>query len=167
MPQFGLIGYPLSHSFSGKYFTDKFLTEELPDHRYDLFPLSSIIELPDLLAAHRDLVGLNVTIPYKEQIIPYLDHISETAKEVGAVNTIRIEKGKLHGFNTDVYGFNKSLEKWLDRPIPGALILGTGGASKAVKYVLKKNGYSSIISIPRCRQRRPSLCRYQSVFTNF
>jgi len=139
MPQFGLIGYPLSHSFSGAYFSKKFEEESLVNHRYDLFPLSSIIELPDLLAAHKELVGLNVTIPYKEQILPYLDGISETAAEIGAVNTISIRDGKLYGDNTDVYGFEVSLTKLLgNEPCGGALVFGTGGAAKAVCYILRK-----------------------------
>lgn len=145
MPQYGLIGYPLSHSFSGKYFTDKFQKENLPDCKYSLFPLKSIEELPDLLAAHRDLVGLNVTIPYKEQIIPFLDVVSETARDIGAVNTIRIRDGKLEGFNSDVYGFAKSLENSLPTPAKGALILGTGGASKAVRYVLNEMNVPNLL----------------------
>ncbi|MFT4664046.1 MAG: shikimate dehydrogenase [Polaribacter sp.] len=139
MPQFGLIGYPLSHSFSGTYFAKKFQKEKRTDYRYDLFPLSSIVELPDLLAEHKDLVGLNVTIPYKEQILPYLDGISERAKAIGAVNTLSIRNGKIYGDNTDVYGFEISLMNLLDKELcKGALILGTGGAAKAVQYVLRK-----------------------------
>ncbi len=139
MPQFGLIGYPLSHSFSGTYFAKKFQKEKLSDYRYDLFPLSSIDELPDLLSKHKDLVGLNVTIPYKEQVLPYLDGMSESAQAIGAVNTLSIQEGKIFGDNTDVYGFEISLKGLLDNEAcPGALIFGTGGAAKAVQYVLTK-----------------------------
>ncbi|MFK7808316.1 MAG: shikimate dehydrogenase [Saprospiraceae bacterium] len=139
MPQFGLIGYPLSHSFSGKYFSEKFSKAGLVDYGYDLFPLSSIVELPDLLATHKDLAGLNVTIPYKEQVLPYLEELTEEAKEIGAVNCISINNGKLKGHNTDVYGFEISLLKLLNnQSVKGALILGTGGAAKAIQFVLNK-----------------------------
>ena len=107
--QFTLIGYPLSHSFSQKYFTEKFEKENIPHHEYFLSPLEKIEDFSQLLSAHTDLVGLNVTIPYKEKVLPYLDEISEEAKAIGAVNTIKIKDGKLKGFNTDVYGFEKSL----------------------------------------------------------
>lgn len=142
---FGLIGYPLSHSFSKKYFSDKFEAAQLTDHQYELFPLASIQDFPALLESHSNLNGLNVTIPYKEQVIPFLDEVSPEAREIGAVNTIRLTKGKKEGFNTDVYGFETSLLNWV--PIDQwkqklALILGTGGASKAVAYTLKKQGVS-------------------------
>jgi shikimate dehydrogenase len=139
MPQYGLIGYPLTHSFSGKYFAEKFENEKLSDHRYDLFPLKTLVEFPDLIASHKDLCGLNVTIPYKEQIIPYLDSLSETAARIGAVNTISIRNGKLLGDNTDAYGFEQSLKNWLQSTaLPlGALVLGTGGAAKAVQFALQ------------------------------
>lgn len=137
---FGLIGFPLSHSFSKKYFNDKFLSEKLTNHFYELFPLSEINQLPQLIASNRQLTGLNVTIPYKETVIPFLDEIDSEAEEIGAVNTIRFHDGKLKGFNTDVYGFNRSLMKKVHPSTHhSALILGTGGASKAVAYALKKN----------------------------
>ncbi|MBO3699705.1 shikimate dehydrogenase [Roseivirga sp. E12] len=139
MRKFGLIGYPLSHSFSKKYFTNKFEKEEINDTQYELFPLTSISELPKLLSDNPDLVGLNVTIPYKEQVIPYLDTIDPKAEAIGAVNTIKIEGGKLTGYNTDYHGFKDSLTKFIGpNPTPKkALILGTGGASKAVKAALE------------------------------
>ncbi len=143
---FGLIGYPIAHSFSKKYFSDKFLKEGINDCYYELFPLKDIDELPTLINRYPNIKGLNVTIPYKELVIPFLDEIDESAKEVGAVNTIKIESGKLIGYNTDVYGFEKSLSRFLNKnqlkSINKALILGTGGASKAVKYVLNKLGKS-------------------------
>ena len=111
MKQLGLIGYPLSHSFSKKYFFDKFVKEQIEGFHYDLFPLSGIHELTNLLNEKPNLVGFNITIPYKEQVIPFLDEMSKSAKAIGAVNTVIIEKGKLKGYNTDVYGFEVSM--WL------------------------------------------------------
>lgn len=141
MNLFGLIGYPLSHSFSKRYFTEKFEREGWQDMFYELFPLENIKEFPGLILDKGSILkGLNVTIPYKQQIIPYLDELHDTAKAVQAVNTILISEGRLLGFNTDVIGFEKTLESCID--IPGfkgkALVLGTGGASKAVLYVLNK-----------------------------
>lgn len=144
MRHYGLIGWPLGHSFSKQYFREKFEREGILDACYDLFPLENIAELPDLLAHYPDLCGLNVTIPHKESVIPWLDALDETARVVGAVNCIWITKDrKLIGYNTDVTGFEKSLLKsgfMRDPMVENALILGTGGASKAVAYVLKKLG---------------------------
>ena len=138
---FGLIGYPLSHSFSKKYFSQKFEQEDILDAFYELFPIAEIEAFPALLNDNPNLRGLNVTIPYKQAVLPYLDELSEGAAAVGAVNTIRVAKGKLKGFNTDVIGFKSSLQNWLNeergnRKELRALILGTGGAAKAVAYVL-------------------------------
>lgn len=138
--RFGLIGEELSHSFSVDYFAEKFRKEGIEDARYDAFPLSSIEEFPSMLEANPDLVGLNVTIPYKETVIPYLDTLSDTAKSVGAVNTIRLSNGKKEGFNTDAKGFKEDLSPLLESSPERSLILGTGGASKAVRYVLKGMG---------------------------
>lgn len=140
---YGLIGYPLSHSFSKKYFTEKFAREGIEQSRYELFPLSSINELPELLLKHPNLRGLNVTIPYKQSVIPYLHEIAEEAQAIGAVNVVKISNSKLKGFNSDAYGFEKSLTNLLaEKPSIStdlqALILGTGGASKAIHYVLDK-----------------------------
>lgn len=138
---FGLIGYPLSHSFSKKYFGEKFAKWHIDDAFYELFPIPSIEAFPDLLNRHENLVGLNVTIPYKEQVMSYLDELDPAAAEIGAVNTIKVEKGKLKGYNTDVYGFAFALEKTMrshQLEIKRALVLGTGGAAKAVAYQLKK-----------------------------
>jgi shikimate dehydrogenase len=140
MKQLGLIGYPLSHSFSKKYFADKFINEKIDGYHYDLFPLENIQKLLDLLKDKPNLVGLNVTIPYKEQVIPFLDELSKSAKGIGAVNTIIIENGKLKGYNTDSYGFEISLKQFLKPYHKHALILGTGGAAKAVQYVLEQLG---------------------------
>jgi shikimate dehydrogenase len=138
MRQYGLIGFPLSHSFSQKYFSDKFLAEKITDASYSLFPLSTIDGLLNLIATHPNLHGLNVTIPYKESIVPFLGEVSMDAKDVGAVNCIDIRNGKLIGYNTDVYGFENSLTNFLVRKPDVAFVLGTGGSSKAVQYVLKK-----------------------------
>ncbi len=138
---FGLIGYPLSHSFSKKYFSEKFAKAGITDACYELFPIPKIEALPELLQQHPNLVGLNVTIPYKQAVLPYLDKLSEGAAAVGAVNTIRCSGDQLEGFNTDVVGFETSLCSWLEATRGGwsglkALVLGTGGAAKAVAFVL-------------------------------
>lgn len=145
MPQFGLIGFPLSHSFSQKFFTEKFENLNLRDHHYELFPIEEIIQFNALFAEHRDLKGLNVTIPYKVSVIPFLDELDETAKKIGAVNTILKTSGKLVGYNTDAYGFEMSLKPLLQPNHYKALILGNGGASKAVQYVLEKLGIEYLI----------------------
>ena len=134
--QFGLIGYPLKHSFSKKYFTEKFRKEGISGCDYELFELESIKDFPDLINRVSP-AGLNVTIPYKQEVIPFLDTVDENASRIGAVNVISIERGELVGYNSDYYGFKDSLNSWLQK-FEGiqALILGTGGASKAVKYVL-------------------------------
>jgi len=138
MSKLGLLGKNISYSFSKAYFTEKFENEGLP-HIYENFDIDSISDLPTILKNNPDLVGLNVTIPYKEQVIQFLDEIDQEAKEIKAVNTITISlSGKLKGYNTDVYGFKNSLEPLLKPNHTNALILGTGGASKAVAFTLKK-----------------------------
>ena len=139
MKRFGLIGYPLGHSFSKKYFTEKFEKEGIEDCEYELYPLEAIDELPDLIKSEKGLVGLNVTIPYKEQVIKFLDKVDPKAESIGAVNTIKVQGKKLKGYNTDYLGFKESLVKFVGaNPMPEkALILGTGGASKAVKAALE------------------------------
>ncbi|HEX8350719.1 MAG TPA: shikimate dehydrogenase [Hymenobacter sp.] len=143
MREFGLIGKSLGHSFSQTYFTQKFDNLNLTDCSYGLFELASIAELPELLASHPDLVGLNVTIPYKEQVWPYLHEIAPSAARVGAVNVIEITAaGRYIGHNTDYVGFRESLERFYPNrgENAGALVLGTGGASKAVEVVLRDLG---------------------------
>lgn len=137
---FGLIGYPLSHSFSKKYFSEKFQEEQIRDCQYELFPLETIDELNGLLKKSPELAGLNITIPYKELVIPFLNEMSPVVAEIGACNCIRIENGKLTGHNTDVIGFQKTLEPKLKPHHKKALVLGTGGAAKAVHYVLRQKG---------------------------
>ncbi|MBO7084279.1 MAG: shikimate dehydrogenase [Bacteroidales bacterium] len=140
MKRFALIGHPLGHSFSQAYFTEKFQREKI-DACYEVFDLENISEIRQILLKYTDLQGFNVTIPYKEAIIPYLDDIDKTAEEVGAVNTVKVlEDGKLKGFNTDIIGLEASLCVIAKEARHPALILGTGGASKAVQYVLKQQG---------------------------
>jgi len=136
---FGLIGKTVSHSFSKSYFDEKFFREGLRDHHYELFPLTSIEEIESLIQNTQGLTGLNVTIPYKEQVIQYLDEIDPAAKKIGAVNVIKFEKGKRKGFNTDMEAFYETIVKWLpaDKSF-AALILGTGGSSKSVQEALIK-----------------------------
>ncbi len=154
MRLFGLIGYPLEHSFSKKYFTEKFEREGITDACYELYPLPDIVRLPTLWKSTPDLRGLNVTIPYKQAVQPFLTALDETAQAVGAVNVIRILGETRTGYNTDVIGFEKSLLAWLQqvglvqhapgeavhflRPLQ-TYVIGTGGASKAVAYILTKH----------------------------
>jgi shikimate dehydrogenase len=155
MRLYGLIGYPLSHSFSKKYFTEKFEREGLKDSQYELFPVSSIEELPQLLEKHPELCGLNVTIPYKEQVLSYLHSENELVKAIRACNCIDIRNGRLKGYNTDVIGFERSLlEQWQPHH-KKALILGTGGVSKAVQYIMQKMGLAY-----RYVSRKPGVHNY-------
>lgn len=138
MKAYGLIGYPLTHSFSEQYFAEKFSREGITDSSYKLFELSDIGQFPALLASQPDLKGLNVTIPYKEAVISFLDELDEETARIGAVNVIRIEGGRTKGFNSDYQGFKKSLENFLGAAgWVQALVLGTGGASKAVNAALR------------------------------
>ncbi len=161
MKKYGLIGYPLGHSFSEKYFKEKFEREGLEDCTYENFPLPSISDLPELIKANPDLCGLNVTAPYKIGVIYYLDKIDAASKEIDAVNCIKIENQhpveaffsgelsslqvRLEGFNTDAYGFEESLKPLLKKHHKKALIIGNGGASRAVAYVLKKLDINYIV----------------------
>ncbi len=147
MKQYGLIGYPLTHSFSKRFFSEKFEREQT-DAVYDNFEIADISELTQIIATHPDLTGLNVTIPYKEQVIPLLNDLDAAAATVGAVNTVKITRIngniRLKGYNTDTWGFEMSLSPLLQSHHTDALILGTGGASKAIKYVLNKLGIGYI-----------------------
>lgn len=139
--QFGLIGKNIAYSFSKKYFTEKFANGNLSDCAYDNFDIQSIEKFPQLITDYPQLKGLNVTIPYKEAVIPYLDQLSDKAAKIGAVNVIRFtKKGNLKGYNSDYYGFMKSLEPLLQPHHQKALILGSGGAAKAVAFALKQLG---------------------------
>lgn len=139
--KYGLIGKNISYSFSKNYFTEKFSKDLFDDCFYENFDIPTIEEFPDVLKNNPDLKGLNVTIPYKEAILPYLDTLSEKAFKIGAVNVIRFtKKGNLKGYNSDWYGFKKSLEPMLHSYHKRALILGTGGAAKAVAFALEQLG---------------------------
>lgn len=141
MKLFGLVGHPLGHSFSKRYFSNKFATLQL-DCEYRNFDLDNIAQIKTILCEHPEILGFNVTIPYKEAILPYLDELDITAEQVGAVNTVKIlSDGRLKGFNTDVVGFETIIKSVIasDKKAIPALILGTGGAAKAVRYVLEKN----------------------------
>lgn len=146
MVKYGLIGYPLGHSFSAGYFNRKFEAEGI-DCRYEAYPIKNIRDVDDLLQAEPELAGLNITIPYKEMIIPRLDFLSPDSEAIGAVNTVMIERTAkkrpvLYGFNTDCIGFIGSIRDWIDDGLKGrALILGSGGASKAVAFALEKSGF--------------------------
>ena len=137
--RYGLLGKNLGLLFSKGYFTEKFKKLELKDHSYENFDIQTISEFPNIIQNNR-LKGLNVTIPYKEQILSFLDEIDEKAKKIGAVNTIKFAENGLHGFNTDIFGFEESIKPFLKAHHNKALILGTGGASKAIRFVLEELG---------------------------
>ena len=137
--RFGLIGSTVSHSFSKAYFDEKFFRDGLRDYHYELYPLAKVEDIKTLLADNPDLIGLNVTIPYKESVIKLLHNVDQEARSIGAVNVIRIKDGKLTGYNTDSAAFYETLVKWFPhQPGSRALILGTGGSSKAVQEALQK-----------------------------
>jgi len=141
MKKYGLLGYPLTHSFSKRFFTEKFEKENI-DSTYDNFEIDNISKFPEVVKNNQEVIGFNVTIPYKEQVIAFLDELNDSAREIGAVNTIKVKRSAsnvyLKGFNTDTFGFESSLSPLLKDYHKKALILGTGGASKALKYVLNK-----------------------------
>lgn len=164
MDKYGLIGYPLGHSFSIGYFNEKFHNEGI-DAQYINFEIPSIENLPEILASNPELLGLNVTIPYKQKVISYLDYLSPEAREIGAVNVIRVtHKGKstvLKGFNSDVIGFTRSIEPMIEASTHRkALILGTGGASKAVDYGLRSLGLETMFV---SRTEHPGMLTYDDV----
>lgn len=159
--QFGLIGRNISYSFSKKYFTEKFSLDNLGGYTYENFDLESIEEFPIILKDNPYLKGLNVTIPYKEDVIPYLDKLSKNALLIGAVNVIRFtKKGKLKGYNSDYYGFMKSIKPLLKPHHKKALILGTGGASKGVAFALEKLG---ILYTFVSREEKASMIDYERI----
>jgi shikimate dehydrogenase len=164
MRKFGLIGYPLGHSFSKKYFTDKFLSEHIRDCSYENYQLENLDTLSELLFSERELCGLNITIPYKSDIIRFLDEIDAEAEEIGAVNVISIKRYnnqiKLYGHNSDVTGIRDTLLPYAGGRVRNALVLGTGGSSRAVCYVLKKIGLKvDLVS----RDRKPGAMVYSDV----
>lgn len=163
MDIYGLIGYPLGHSFSKNYFNEKFEDEHI-DAQYVNFEIPSIENLTEVIDTTPELKGLNVTIPYKEKVISYLDYVSPEARAIGAVNVIRVvHKGKdvrLRGYNSDVIGFTSSIRPLLSRFHKKALILGTGGASKAVNYGLKSLGIETVLV---SRYQRPGTIQYENI----
>lgn len=175
MRKFGLIGYPLTHSFSKRYFTAKFENEGIVGCRYDLYEIPEIALLPKILAENPELEGINVTIPYKEQVIPFLDELDPACAAIGAVNCIHVKNGRLKGFNTDYIGFRESLVRFIKESRPTALVLGTGGASKAVVQALKdlgidfemvsRNSGSGIISYRELREN-PEILRSHKLIVN-
>ncbi len=158
----GLIGFPLTHSFSKRYFADKFAFESLQGYTYENYALQSVEELPKLIADHPSLRGLNVTIPHKQSILRYMDQLDAEAAAIGAVNTIVIgPDGCLAGYNSDIFGFEESLKRFITRDFDGqALVLGTGGAAKAVWFVLTKLGipFTSV-----SRNRKPDIISYDDL----
>lgn len=143
MNAYGLIGFPLTHSFSAEYFTEKFFRENIHDTVYELFPVENISKLIPLIEETKNLKGLGVTIPYKQQVMPFLTHIDKEAESAGAVNVIKIKRNNgliLEGFNTDIFGFSESIKHLLQPKHKKALVLGTGGAARAVVYALRKAG---------------------------
>jgi len=138
MRLFALIGYPLSHSFSEKYFTEKFIREQITDATFKLFPIETIELLPQMIQSNGNLNGFAITIPHKKTIIPYLHSKTDAVKKMGACNCVRIIDGKLYGHNTDVVGFEQSFIQYLQPNHTKALVLGTGGASAAIEFVLQK-----------------------------
>lgn len=163
MDKYGLIGFPLGHSFSKSFFNEKFQNEGI-DAEYINFEIKGIDELPEVLATNPELRGLNVTIPYKEKVLSFLDYISVEARAIGAVNVIRVDhKGDdvvLKGYNSDVIGFTKSIEPLLETFHRKALILGTGGASKAINYGLKSLGLETVLV---SRFKRPGTIQYKDI----
>ena len=166
MTTYGLIGYPLGHSFSRKFFTEKFEKEGI-DAQYLNFEIPSIEEFPEVIKNHPELRGLNVTIPYKQQVMQYLDDISEEAKAIGAVNVVKCQlstvncQPHLTGYNSDVIGFVESIKPLLQPHHKKALILGTGGASKAIRYGLeKKLGLDTLFV---SRSAREGMITYEEV----
>jgi shikimate dehydrogenase len=147
MKTYGIIGFPLTHSFSQKYFTEKFQREGISDCSYEVYPIKSVHELSDLIKQHSTLQGLNVTIPYKQLVLHHLNSIKEIPFGLRACNCIKIKEGKTYGYNTDITGFEKSLLPYLKAYHNSALILGNGGAAEAVKFVFDKlNITYSIVS---------------------
>jgi shikimate dehydrogenase len=164
MRKFGLIGYPLGHSFSKKYFTDKFQAEHINDCSYENYPLKNLDGFREWVSGENELLGLNVTIPYKSEIIRLLDITEKEAEEIGAVNVIKIKRNgvpvKLIGFNSDVTGIRDTLMPVMSENVRNALVLGTGGSSKAVCHVLLKLGLKvDIVS----RNRKPGVLSYSDI----
>lgn len=165
MKTYGTIGYPLTHSFSRQYFTEKIEKEGITDSVYYSFPLKTIDEFPEFLKNNPSLKGLAVTIPYKEKVLQYVTHLSEEVKQIGAANCIKVRGDKLTAYNTDIIGFEKSFIKNLKPVHKKALVLGSGGASKAVQHVLKKLGISFFV-VSRKEPEVENFIQYSLVTAN-
>ncbi len=165
MTTYGTIGFPLTHSFSKQYFTEKMEREAISGSFYYSFPLKTIAEFPAFLKDNPSLKGLSVTIPYKEQVLQYVNHLSAEVKEIGAANCIRIRGNVLTAFNTDIIGFKESFKKKLKPHHKKALVLGTGGASKAVQYVLKKMDIEFLV-VSRNENPGANFIQYNQVTNN-
>jgi shikimate dehydrogenase len=162
MKLYGLIGYPLGHSFSKQYFAEKFAREGISDCFYEAFPVSSIDQFPSLIKDNPNLKGLNVTIPYKEQVLQFVTQLTLEVKSIGAANCIKIEGQHLTAFNTDVIGFERSFCQLLKPHHTKALVLGTGGSSKAVQYVLQKLGIQFLL-VTRQEDRGTGYINYDMI----
>lgn len=165
MKTYGTIGYPLTHSFSKQYFTEKINREGIPDSAYYSFPLKSIDEFPDFLKSNATIKGLAVTIPYKEKVLKYVTHLSEEVKQIGAANCIKVRGNELTAYNTDIIGFEKSFVRNLKPQHKKALVLGTGGASKAVQYVFKKLGIEFLV-VSRQDNSVDGFIQYKQITSN-
>jgi len=162
MTKYGIIGFPLTNSFSKQYFNNKIDKEAIANAHYENFPLNSIEEFPQLIKANPELKGLSVTIPYKETVLQYINNFSDEVKKIGATNCIRIKNRKLTAFNTDIIGFEKSFIKLLQPVHKKALVLGTGGASKAVQYVLHKLGIDYLV-VSRNKSIQKNFIQYNEI----
>jgi len=162
MTTYGTIGFPLTHSFSKQYFTEKIQRERIPDAVYHSFPLLTIEEFPHFLADNPSLKGLSVTIPYKEKVLKYITHLSDEVKQIGAANCIKIRGNDLTAYNTDIIGFERSFVKNLKPIHKKALVLGTGGASKAVQYVLNKLGIDFLV-VSRIENAGENFIQYNQI----
>ncbi len=162
MATYGIIGYPLTHSFSQQYFTEKITREGIADAFFHSFPLATIDDLPALLNNNPTMIGFAVTIPHKQKVLKYVTNLSEEVKLIGAANCIKIRGAELTAYNTDIIGFERSFTKHLKANHTKALVLGTGGSSKAVQYVLQKLGVSFLI-ISRNKTESENCIRYQQI----
>lgn len=164
MRKYGLIGYPLGHSFSQKYFSEKFINDHIEGCVYQNYPLQNLSQLPSLIAEEPELYGLNVTIPYKSEVLRFLDDIDKEAAEIGAVNVIKIKRSGrnivLAGFNSDITGIKDSIKPHINVRLKHALVLGTGGSSRSVSYVLKSLG---IMVTQVSRERREGVITYSDI----
>ncbi len=165
MKTYGIIGFPLTHSFSKKYFTQKIEREGIADAAYHSFPLTAIEGFPFLLRDNPLLKGLSVTIPYKEKVLQYVNHLSDEVKQIGATNCIKIREEKLTAYNTDIIGFEQSFIKNLKPNHKKALVLGTGGSSKAVQYILKKLRIDFFI-VSRYKNVKEGFIQYDQITKN-